>query len=278
MWRSAGCARATIMKISGCLSQRRCQWTDFKIQNRQTFLARTTVDWFDPLPCVGHSLTAYAAIQEAKRREGWKKARRMGLPNNKKANDGVIQNGDTKLDVEDSSNSVASGGTASQTVVENTVDSKRRKRLIFWLVVSGLLSIVLLGGVAIAVIFLTHTSTSSLSQRQQELEDVVDSVLDPAALVDATSPQAKAKEWLLHMDNLWSDDNTIITEEMVLQRFVLAVVYFAMNGPSSSTLKASWLVGSECGNAWTGVTCDANGTVHSLVLGTWNELRESTRH
>jgi hypothetical protein len=75
-----------------------------------------------------------------------------------------------------------------------------------------------------------------------------------------------------------------VTTEMILQRYVLAVLYFATSGPvsslSSSWTVSGWLHGPECGggggandtapslSSWPGVTCHANGTVQMLQFGT----------
>ena len=68
--------------------------------------------------------------------------------------------------------------------------------------------------------------------KQQTISDVVRSISDEKSLAISTSPQAQAYHWLVFEDNLWEDPEEV-TREMVIQRYVLAVFYYATSGPTS---------------------------------------------
>jgi hypothetical protein len=144
---------------------------------------------------------------------------------------------------------------------------------------------VLLLGVVIAVSVIVAGSNSSrssdqtgLTATQQYFDDVIKNVSDAAALANPDSPQSKARHWLLFEDTLWKGNSkeeevegAVVVrpqQERVVQRYVLAVQYYATNGPNSWK-ENNWLQGGdECANpVWTGLDCTDSNEVRTMVLG-----------
>lgn len=114
---------------------------------------------------------------------------------------------------------------------------------------------------------------SSLPERVDWI--IQNNVSDENALFKRNSPQAKAAAW-------WSYETEFRT---ALQRYILAVFYFAMGGEQwkacgrdqtncapAEQQPQNWLYHetSEC--RWIGVTCDASGAVVRLDFGTYRCL------
>lgn len=85
---------------------------------------------------------------------------------------------------------------------------------------------------------------------------------DLLAYQNNTSAQSKALHWIIDIDQSNLNSNDI----HLLQRFLLAVIYYQMDGPNWAQ-KDRWLfVASEC--TWYGVTCvEGNGNVIGINLG-----------
>jgi hypothetical protein len=126
----------------------------------------------------------------------------------------------------------------------------------------------------------------SLSHDQKVIYDIISSmvVIDPMSLHNETSPQYQALHWILVNDQIWkvgyniSIDSTK-TISRITQRFVLATLYYALNG--TNWLKSyNWLVADECVPAfWRGIDChddddidnddDHERMVRAIALGTY---------
>mmetsp|Transcript_7981 Transcript_7981/g.10167 ORF Transcript_7981/g.10167 Transcript_7981/m.10167 type:complete len:503 (+) Transcript_7981:149-1657(+) len=115
-------------------------------------------------------------------------------------------------------------------------------------------------------------SSNPSSERDVVALNILSDVSDVSLLMDRTTPQGKAFEWILHNDPLRLSP----ADENFIQRFVLAVLYFSTGGgswddcnapvnvndlnncqpsPFSSSRGRAWLTNSpEC--TWGGITCD----------------------
>jgi len=80
-------------------------------------------------------------------------------------------------------------------------------------------------------------------QREKDIFDIVKTVSDEKALQSETSPQSKAFHWIVDDDPLRVDPSDDITDDSkILQRYVVAVIYFSMDGDD-------WFCGSA-GDDW----------------------------
>ena len=165
---------------------------------------------------------------------------------------------------------VVGGPVSSSPVSSHKMEQKRRPSMCLPLAI--IVSIVLVGAViAVGVVVSGNKkSNRALTTQQKDLSDIIASISDPATLANSGSAQAKARHWLIHDDDLWANNkgtDMVVTKEMAAQRYALAVLYFATSGPSSWIGNNNWLQGQECNKSWTGIRCDTNGNVRSLVLG-----------
>jgi hypothetical protein len=126
-----------------------------------------------------------------------------------------------------------------------------------------------------AIIALTVATTGrkpqdgGMSRRQQELSRVLSGILGEEALMNASSPQARAYQWMIFEDTLWSDKEEYnVADNVVVQRYSLAVFYFATNGPDG-WIEDNWLKSGECGklSKWKGIECDQQGMVRAMTFG-----------
>jgi hypothetical protein len=106
-----------------------------------------------------------------------------------------------------------------------------------------------------------------LTNRQQLLHDIVVGVSGGAILQDTTSPQSQARNWLLYEDTMWLSPSTSFTSERITQRYVLAIFYYATNGPNSWK-DNNWMGGDECdGDFWDGISCNENDEIRAIAFG-----------
>ena len=125
----------------------------------------------------------------------------------------------------------------------------------------------------------------SHGERVRSIYDIIGSVSDPMTLQDKSSPQGKAFEWIVSVDQAYLCPDTIYTcPNALIQRYVLAVIYFSTNGDqwfqcsaSSTALdncgeeypfssKTRFLdSGSECN--WAGIDCDQSLCVTRIEFG-----------
>eukprot|EP00567_Pseudictyota_dubia_P017107 CAMPEP_0197437964 /NCGR_PEP_ID=MMETSP1175-20131217/5086_1 /TAXON_ID=1003142 /ORGANISM="Triceratium dubium, Strain CCMP147" /LENGTH=1104 /DNA_ID=CAMNT_0042967607 /DNA_START=265 /DNA_END=3576 /DNA_ORIENTATION=+ len=96
-------------------------------------------------------------------------------------------------------------------------------------------------------------------------------VSDENLLLQASSPQGRAASWIINRDELQLN----ATDPSLLQRYVMAVLYFSTNG--DDWLRCSATEGSSCGTGsaflsnvsvcdWYGVTCTSRGYITSVRL------------
>lgn len=152
----------------------------------------------------------------------------------------------------------------------------RRKFIVVALVI---LSVVLIGAIiAVAVVIFGGNDSSSspaispetAAAREQALDKILVRVSSADTLIDPTSPQAKARHWLLYEDTLWMHPAQAIPGERVIQRYILAVFYFSTGGQTMWS-ENNWLEGDECHNAkgeyWTGLACNDDDKVLAIAFG-----------
>lgn len=146
------------------------------------------------------------------------------------------------------------------------------KRKPYFFVTLCIVSLVLIGGIVVVLLFVFtgdgFSKAPMLTSRQQNLHDIVVEVSDSAALSDSSSPQFRAREWLLFEDSLsFAAKESLITER-VIQRYSLAVFYFATGGPNWES--NVWLQDDECADAyWDNMVCNSNNEIQAIALGTF---------
>uniref|UniRef100_A0A7S4SGL3 Leucine-rich repeat-containing N-terminal plant-type domain-containing protein n=1 Tax=Ditylum brightwellii TaxID=49249 RepID=A0A7S4SGL3_9STRA len=86
----------------------------------------------------------------------------------------------------------------------------------------------------------------------------IDQISSSTSLDDPTSPQSKARKWLLEQDPFRGSLST----SRSMNRYTIAVIYLSLRLPNI----AAHLVGQENECSWTGVTCDAAGDVIKIEL------------
>ena len=108
---------------------------------------------------------------------------------------------------------------------------------------------------------------SAVPARNQAMTDIMATVSSSQSLSDPASPQYKAKEWMINVDPLQLIPSETVTDQRILQRYVLAVFYFATGGPDFWNPN-SWMAGDECsGQFWIGLSCDDNDEVRAMAFG-----------
>ena len=174
-------------------------------------------------------------------------------------------------DGESSSSGSSSSGSDSDDSSYGSLDGKKVKRKVYIYTVLALVSLMLLGGIiALSVVLFSgkkgnNSSMPMLTTRQEGLNNIIKSIVDPELLKDTKSPQHRAHKWLLYEDSLGLAPTSGASRERVIQRYALATFFFATGGPTSWKTH-SWMNKDECNNSWTGVGCTDDGIVHVLSL------------
>lgn len=150
---------------------------------------------------------------------------------------------------------------------EMTRKKKRRRKYLF----IGLASFILLLIIIVTAVTVSKNKRTEpgdpLTPEQQRIHDVLETVTGTKTLIDPTTSQYTARIWLLYED----DAAYSLDEEGIIQRYALAVLYFATGGKYSWESN-NWLDGPECGDddgngVWTGIKCSQQGNVRALVFG-----------
>jgi hypothetical protein len=140
--------------------------------------------------------------------------------------------------------------------------TRRRKQL--WYIIGGVSVLVLAAVVVVAV--LVFASQDDFTPQQQQLSEIAKSISNKQDLQNPASPQNMAYNWLIHQDTFYSDADAI-PRELVVQRYVLAVFYYATMGHPNWVPTSKWLQGHECLGDWLGVSCNDQGFVSTLEFG-----------
>jgi hypothetical protein len=136
--------------------------------------------------------------------------------------------------------------------------------------------------VAVALIILSASGDDNKeeprtvgNERHQALDAIIETASPPEVLAIEGSPQSLAREWLLNVDELSLDPTAGATDGQVIQRYSLAVLYFATGGNGSWGTN-DWLAGGECdADHWDFLDCTDEKEVRSLVFGTSIEDMEA---
>jgi hypothetical protein len=105
---------------------------------------------------------------------------------------------------------------------------------------------------------------SSLTVRQKAIQDILARITDEDILNDPTTPQYRARQWLLFRDG---ENKRTITEDGLVQRYALITFYFSTGG-EEAWKENNWLKGNECdGTFWRGLSCNSEGEVRALFFG-----------
>jgi len=153
--------------------------------------------------------------------------------------------------------------------------SSKKKEKHWLLIALAVISVLLLATViAVAVVVSSGGKSGgnladALTPAQQLLNNIINSVSDKEAFEDERTPQYKARQWFLFEDTMWTSPEAIVSTEKVVQRYALAVFYFATGGPTSwGTAGNNWLAGEECGDPfWKGLSCNDKGQVRTIAFG-----------
>lgn len=124
----------------------------------------------------------------------------------------------------------------------------------------GILVVIIAAIIGVVCAYLLNYMTD----RQVAMDQIISRVTDPNVFKHDHAPQKEAREWLLFKDTEHYD----LDEGRVIQRYVLAVFYFATGSEAVWEL-TNWLSGNECaeGKHWYGLDCNSNGRVRTLFQG-----------
>lgn len=139
---------------------------------------------------------------------------------------------------------------------------KRNKK---YIIIGGIATLIVVIVIVVAVVASGDSDESS--SRESSLTNIISTVSTDEAFSDEGTPQFKAKEWLINVDSLKLTPSETVSDQRILQRYALAVFYYATGGPDSWEAN-SWLTGDECsGQYWTGISCDYGGQVRAMAFG-----------
>ena len=102
----------------------------------------------------------------------------------------------------------------------------------------------------------------ALDVHQERIHNIISKITDPKILSDPSSPQFKARQWILFRVHSIETDHA-----RIIQRYALACFYYATGGEIWAK-GTNWLDGSECEDgAWNGLNCSPTGDIRALVFG-----------
>jgi hypothetical protein len=143
---------------------------------------------------------------------------------------------------------------------------KRRK----YLRVLVAVAIVVFALAVVAIVFLIRSSQQdggNSKTRESTIDSILENLSTSEALSTKDTPQYRARQWLIHQDELQLDPLGNATVADIAQRYSLATFYFSTGGDSNWS-KNNWMKGDECaGEHWNFLDCDDNGDVRALVFG-----------
>ena len=94
-------------------------------------------------------------------------------------------------------------------------------------------------------------------------EQILELNISTEAILDPTSPQYQALDWLVHSDR--AKLNVRETEwSILIDRYALAVLFYSTNGPEW-TFRGGYLFRKDtCG--WGGIVCDVLNSITAIVI------------
>ena len=128
-------------------------------------------------------------------------------------------------------------------VSDRTRGIRPRKQLWYML---GFVTILVLVAMVVVAVLVSRGSGGQLSPLQQQLSEIAYSISSKKDLQNSGAPQYMAYNWLIHEDTFYNDAKNI-SRELVAQRYVLAVFYYATKGHQK------WVdtsIGCKVVNAW----------------------------
>jgi type II secretory pathway pseudopilin PulG len=157
--------------------------------------------------------------------------------------------------------------------------NKRDKR--FWATAAGIVIVVVIILILIFIIILLATALASsddedeeeqpsLQTLQDELMSALNGEMSNSTWFPISSPQKEALNWMMNEDEGFDIETT--PPNIILERYVVAVLYYATDGPNweyhrhflSDLPVCEW---SDAYPSQTGVSCNDCGTVTRLDLG-----------
>jgi hypothetical protein len=109
------------------------------------------------------------------------------------------------------------------------------------------------------------TAAPTLSEKE-ELRQFLHTVSGPELLLQESTPQRQAYLWVLEQQQAQADEEDHLSPNQLLERYILAVLYWAMGGPNWTQSEGFLSDLPVC--EWGGVTCGIEKTVVNLHLGT----------
>ena len=166
------------------------------------------------------------------------------------------------------SDDIETGGEAVNTTKRGQVNNgssgnRRRKQL--WYILA-FVSVLVVAAIVVVAVLVAGGSGGQLTPEQQKLSEIAKSVSSQKDLQNSASPQYMAYNWLLDEDTFYNDVDSM-PRELVVQRYVLAVFYYATMGHQNWVATTNWLQGSECLDNWFGISCNDQGNVRTLKFG-----------
>lgn len=107
---------------------------------------------------------------------------------------------------------------------------------------------------------LPPSTKGEVKTREEAITDLIQEVSADDAIKSGT-PQNKALNWILFGD----DQHASIHDTNLMQRYVLAVLYYSLGG-EKWLFSSSWLLGKSSECDYPGVACNGNGVVIEISL------------
>jgi hypothetical protein len=154
---------------------------------------------------------------------------------------------------------------------QNTASSpfgRKGTRFLIGLAFALLLVVGVIFGVTVFLTTNNNKDSPSITPYLSPLTEILlqNEVADTEALQDESSPQFQALRWLANNDPAVLDLNSTPTAILV-ERYVLAVLYFSTSAEGGLTNAPNLLSPSSSVCEWKGVSCNGGDLVVGLVLG-----------
>jgi hypothetical protein len=123
----------------------------------------------------------------------------------------------------------------------------------------------------VSTTFIPSITPSSAPSSEEDIainlfleENLASGTEGKAAFLVPGTPQWKAKRWMTREDALsWNWTHQYNSTQKIVQRYVLAVIYFSMN--KAEQIDVDWLLMDECHSV--SISCDDDGFLRTLEIG-----------